>query len=542
MEPEKPKDWPINERERFLDEVVCLLRAYIAHPSYKTKDALVDLSCNYDYQQKPMLGMCRVTDYEVMHINSIYMEASHYFFEFLKSRLYEIVADVALTEKNIQMGWAMLSSQGPRRFEPIEAYKRLVRPLRLFYFGYQEYTCCKGGPLSKYLIRNVRNWYECDSLRKHIPAIAMYFSLMLLDLSTMRGTPNEREIQFNRKELAALFAEESKLIALSGLSPAVSPFLGVLKVQISNFILRSRGGYHDGVSYKCIHADDAKKSWANGQLWMRKTELLNDDREGACLRELLDELPRIGYRWLNRFDLQPTRRYWVASLTKRIPNEEFREKYGHAVYGFKGDRTAELIAPLMKRHWVRSDDNDSYDDYALSQVVCMDVIYNKAKAKSELRFLCSIVDQLKMSAAEKQKFLEEILQYWMLSVKDPKWKDENERRYVLFDHFGDEYLDVEVDEAFFKLKTGLLKSPDFIVPPHPLKTKLEKHIGDKIANELNPCFYCEDCLNRDYDVSTWKQCRKCPICGSHRLRLMKVDKNIRGGCYRAPIGGIEMVE
>ena len=524
MEPEKPNDWPINDRERFFDEVVRLLRSYIAHPSYKTKDALVDLSCNYDYQQKPVLGICRVTDYEVMLINSIYMEASHYFFWFLKSRLYEIVADVALMEKFRYMGEAMISGSEPKRFEPIEAYRRLLKQLRLFYLAYQEYVCCKGGRLSKYLIR----MYERDFSKGRMAEIAMVFSMMLTDLSFMRGTPNEHEIQFDRKELASLFGEESKLIALSGLSPAVSPFLGILNVQISNYILRSRNGYHDGVSYKCIHTTDAKKSWENGQLWIRKTELLNDGRESVCLRELIDELPEMGYAWLKKFDMKPTRRYWAASFTKRNPSEEFRGKYGHAVYGFKGDRTAELIAPLMKRHWVRSDGNDSYDDYALSQVVCMDVIYGKVKAKSELRFLCSIVGQFKMSTDEKQTFLEEMLQYWMLSVKDPKWKEENERRYVLFDHFGDEYLDVEVDETFFKLKTDLLKSPDFVVPPHPLKTKLDKHIGDKIANGLDPCFYCEDCLNRDYDVSISKQCRKCPICGSHRLRLVRSTRGLEG--------------
>ena len=521
MELEKPKDWPVNERERFFDEVIRLLCAYIAHPSYKAKDALVNLACNYDYYQKPMLGFHRVTDYEVMLVNRIYLQASHYFLGFLKSRLYEIVADVALTEKNVQMGWSMISGQGPRRFEHIKVYTRLVKPLQLFYFGYQEYICCKGGPLSKYLISNVRNLYECDSLKEHMLAIAMCFSMMLFDLSIMRGTPNEREIHFNRKELAALFAEESKLIALSGLSPADRPFRGVLNIQISNFILLSRDGYHDGMSYKCIHTDDAKKSWENGQLWMRRTELLNDDREGTCLRELVDELPKMGYAWLKRFDLKPTRRYWVSSFTKNLPTATFTKDYGHAVYGFKGDRPAELIAPLMKRHWVRSDGNDSYDDYALSQVVCMDVLYDKAKARSELRFLCSVVDRFKMSVKEKQSFLEEIMQYWMLSVKDRKWKDENERRYVLFDHFGDEYLDVESDEKFLKLKTDLLRAPDFIVLPHPLKAKLFRYIGDKIAKELGQCMYCEDCLNRDYYVATSEQedC-KCSICGSRRLRCV----------------------
>lgn len=527
MELEKPKDWPVNDRERFLDEVIRSLGAYIAHPSFETKGVLVNLACNYDYHQKPMLGMCRVTDYEVMLVNIIYQQAHYYFLGFLTSRLYEIVADVALTEKNMQMGWSMLSGQGPRRFEPIKAYMRLVKPLLFFYFGYQEYICRRGAPLSKYLIRNVRNLYEGDSLKEYISVIAISFSQMLLDLSIMRGTPNEREIHFNRKELVALFAEEAKVIALSGMSPAASPFRGILIIQISNFILRSRGGYHDGVSYKCIHTEDAKKSWVNGQLWMRKTELLNDDREGTCLRELLDELPKMGYEWLKRFDLKPTRRYWVSSFTKRLPTEKFKSNYGHAVYGFKGDRSAELIVPLMKRHWVRSDGNDSYDDYALSQVICMDILYDKAKVRSELKFLCSTVDRFKMSATEKQSFLEDILQYWMLSVKDPKWKGENERRYVLFDHFGDEYLDAEFDEKFLKLKTDLLRTPDFIVSPHPLKAKLFRHIGNKISKELNPCMYCEDCLNRDYYVTTSEQEDfKCSICGSHRLRLVNGSKRV----------------
>ena len=522
MEPEKPKDWPANDRERFLDEVVRLLKAYIAHPSYKTKDALVVLSCNYDYRLKPILGMLRVTNYEVMLINSIYMEASHYCFWFVKSRLYEIIADVASLEKYRQMGEAMLFGVEPKAFEPVEAYGRLMQPLRLFYFAYQEYTCCKRGRLSKYLIQNARYLYECKSLKGRMAEIAMVFSMMLTELSFLRGTPNEHEIQFTRKELATLFAEEAKLMAMSGLSPVVSPFLGILNIQISNFILRSRGGYHDGVSYKCIHTADAKKSWKNGQLWMRKTELLNDNREGACVRELLDELPKMGYAWLKTFALKPTRRYWISSFTKESPSDEFTKNYGHAVYGYKGDRSEELIAPLMKRHWVRTDGTDSYDDYGLSQVVCMDVLYDKSKVRSELRFLCSTVDRFEMPATEKQAFLEEILQYWMLSVKDSKWKDENERRYVLFDHFGDEYLDAKADETFFKLKTNLLRTPDFIVPPHPLMSKLDRYIGNILAKELTPCLYCEDCLNRDYNVATLERedDRMCPICGSHRLRFV----------------------
>lgn len=526
MEIEKPKDWPANDRERFLDEVVRLLRTYIAHPSTEVKDALVDLSCDYDYQQKLMLGICWVTDYEVALVNSIYQAAQHYFFGFLKARLYEIVADVALMEK---FDWQFASLIPGRDAKPcafVEAYGKLEKPLKLFYFAYQEYICLKGSGLAKYIIRNVRNLYECKSLVANLQEIAMAFSLMLMDLSILRGTPNEREIQFDRKELTALFAEEAKLLALSGASPCVSPFCGVLKIQISNFILLSRSGYHDGVSYKCIHTGDAQKSWANGQLWLRRTELLNDSREGQCLRELLNELPEMGYKWATAFKLKPTRRYWVSSFTKRFPDEEFRKCYGHAVYGFKGDRPAELIAPLMKRHWVCNDRTEAYDDYALSQVVCLDVLYDKEKAKAELRFLCATLDRFKMSPKEKQAFLEDILQYWMLSVKDPQWKVENERRYVLFDHFGDEYLDVVMDDKFLKIKTNLLKHPDFIVPPHPLKKELGRYARAIAANEMSGSgFYCEDCLNRDYELVLPEQTsRTCSICGSKRMRFVSARK------------------
>lgn len=33
-----------------------------------------------------------------------------------------------------------------------------------------------------------------------------------------------------------------------------------------------------------------------------------------------------------------------------------------------------------------------------------------------------VIDKFKISNQEKKKFLEEILQYWILSVKDSKWK------------------------------------------------------------------------------------------------------------------------
>lgn len=57
-----------------------------------------------------------------------------------------------------------------------------------------------------------------------------------------------------------------------------------------------------------------------------------------------------------------------------------------------------------------------------------------------------------MSDSEKKQFLQEILQYWILSVKDYEWHEEKERRYVIFLYEDYDYKEVEVDDTFLKIK------------------------------------------------------------------------------------------
>lgn len=57
-----------------------------------------------------------------------------------------------------------------------------------------------------------------------------------------------------------------------------------------------------------------------------------------------------------------------------------------------------------------------------------------------------------MSDSEKKQFLQEILQYWILSVKDYEWQEEKERRYVIFLYEDYDYKEVEVDDTFLKIK------------------------------------------------------------------------------------------
>ena len=81
-----------------------------------------------------------------------------------------------------------------------------------------------------------------------------------------------------------------------------------------------------------------------------------------------------------------------------------------------------------------------------------------------------------LSDNNKKMFLQEILQYWILSVKDSKWKAERERRYVIFLYDDYEYIETELDDTFLKVKTSLFITPDFIIGKNPsnLRQK-EKH-------------------------------------------------------------------
>ena len=53
-----------------------------------------------------------------------------------------------------------------------------------------------------------------------------------------------------------------------------------------------------------------------------------------------------------------------------------------------------------------------------------DVLYDIEEAKTELQYLFSVIDMFDLSDNNKKMFLQEILQYWILSVKDSKWKAE----------------------------------------------------------------------------------------------------------------------
>ena len=114
-----------------------------------------------------------------------------------------------------------------------------------------------------------------------------------------------------------------------------------------------------------------------------------------------------------------------------------QDGYGECLYGYKNDRIVDLVGPiglytLTKNADADNDLPETMKRPYISQVITFDVLYDTEEAKAELQYLFSIIDMFDLSDDEKKIFLQEILQYWILSVKDGKWKKERERRYVVF--------------------------------------------------------------------------------------------------------------
>ena len=69
----EPKDWPINGKEASLSNVYTYFERFIDDPNYHNKEMLLTLVNQDDLNETNDLGIYRVTDYEIMLINSIYL-------------------------------------------------------------------------------------------------------------------------------------------------------------------------------------------------------------------------------------------------------------------------------------------------------------------------------------------------------------------------------------------------------------------------------------------------------------------------------------
>ncbi len=520
----KPSDWPANEHEFLLEQLGDCLKEFEKKPTYKNREILISLISRHDLNQSVARGLLRVTEYEVDLINTLYLKGKFYQMNSLITYLYDIITQITRLYKIASWCGPTAHDEDCLRIHPFE--ENLLLPMRFYHLAYQIYTVEKQKTFAKQLIEIVESLVHPNRNEEEINNITYAYSAMLYDISNMHGRKSEKLWEFNREELFELLKLEAKLLKLNDQPANISPTKGVLMMQISNFILKSRHGYNENYICKYLPKSVASESIVNHQIWMKKTELLNDDREQKAVPELFGDPSWIDYDWAKNIDFTATRTYYVSSFCKAINASEMYRDYGECLYGYKNDRIADLISPvyirkLRKKPGVATDLPDTKEVPVISQVITFDVLYNVDEAKDELRFLFSVIDMFDLSDTEKNQFLQEIMQYWILSVKDSKWQNEQERRYVIFLYDGYAYKEMEVDDTFLKVKTSLFIMPDFILGDNPSRHKIEMELQSKRdALFSNRYVLCEDCLMQDHDIAFGDLPDRCPICGSKKLKMI----------------------
>ena len=496
---ERPADWPANNRELLLENVLNSVENFIKQPDYNSKEILVSLTTNYDLNQTSSSGSYRNTDYEIAIINTLWFKATKINLNSIKTLLYEIITDSA---RNQIIASRMISTKNII----IDSYKNLYEPLKLYYLAYLKYKT-EGKSFADQLIEFVNSYLENDfSL---LNCLTHSYVILLNDISHFRSLKRNRLWAFNREELFKLFQLESKLIKLNNDSAIKSDAKDFLMQTISNYILKSRNDYNEDYICKYVPSKVAEMSLENHQIWIKKVKYLNDEREQKIVPEILKKSDWLEFNWANGINLTPEKNYYVSSFCKNYSDDDMKKNYGSCIYGYKNDRICDLISPLCKYQ------NQEKEGVIFSQVITFDVLYDIDKAKEEINFLCKIIDLFDLDDTEKKEFLEKIMQYWILSVKDKKWEHEDERRYVIFLNNNYNYLELDKsDDCYLKIKTSLFSYPDFILGENPHREILQKKAEQK-ANVISAKDYmfCRYCLSVDYDLITGTN-EKCPICNS----------------------------
>lgn len=524
IEENKPAEWPCNRHEQAVELVWRATNDFMNNPNYRTREVLVATAARYDFMELSSLGKFRVSSYEIVPINSLWFWGRCYNITSLTMFVYLLVSELCLVDRMIGMMRQGSEPQG-MKYPPNDwdSYQDLYAPLLMFYEAYDLYRSKKTDDFGSCIINVVRRVLGDNPSHELLCGIAHKVTILLSDISGMLGSKRDGMLRLSRDELLNLFAFEFELLAKSGQNPAKRPLSSQLMIQISNFVLKSRHGYNEDLICKYMRASDVEKALENGQVWIHDISRLNDDREGAVLENLFADTSWLSYPWVKEIEATDTRKYYVASFSKSMRNEEAIGRYGECVLGYKGDKILDLIAPIVSMTMYRSPDADpslpeTKEHIYLTQVVAFDVLYDEEEIKEELRYLCSIVDLMSITEKEKHDFFESILQYWRYSVKenDPKWVAERERRYVLFTYEDPEYKyqDAVVEDGFLKFNSGLYMYPDFVLGPSSVVDMYRSRIDEKRHSiSASKYLFCGNCLNRDFDAPQRNRTR-CEICGT----------------------------
>ena len=491
----KPADWPCNNREAHLETIYQLVEQFRNEPNYKNKELLFAAIDATDINEINDLGRVRLCDYEIALINELSLAALLMNCYSLKVYLYGHIERYARMHKMLYKMSFYFNGAG-ETFE-IKEYDYLCPELRMFYVCYAEYNRVKQKSLADTIVDIVKKAFiAADDAIK--PELCHSFNQMFYDLSFANSNQIFPYLCFNRSELLKLFELSAFLNNSLNNKISVRPLKGIMKLTIRQWILKSRNDYRATYFYKLISADNLLKALSNHQVWMSKTEKLNDKREQKVIKGLFATKKWLLHDWAKKINIHQLENSFVCSFSKNPPSEPMKKRYGSNTFGYKSDRIANLLSPISmyKKAIPRFD-----------QVTFYDIIYNETEAKDEINYLCKIIDLFSLTDKEKTLFGEEILEYWYLSFKDKKWEYEAERRYQLF-IFDDNYIDLRIEDGYLKIDSTLYLYPDFIITQNnEIRSKVYCRRIEKLsAVACSDYIFCEQCFQSDRRRNrTWKR-------------------------------------
>ncbi len=506
----KPKDWPRNIKELRLDQIQKSIHEFIDYPCAETRENMLSFVSNYDINQESLLGFWRITEYEVSLINDIYLKGKIINCNAIIVFLYELINHIIHSQKFINM----INDQVIDAHVKLYEYG-LCQPLKFYSYIYAIYLTKNNMSLGDQIIYIMNKNINHINKNEQFNDLLHAFQPMINDISYARSKHIEEEWCFSRDQIKEIFKIQIKLMNKLDIDPFKSPYRGVLMTAISNYLLKSRNNYNSDYIVKYMNSDVLDKTISNKQIWINKIQNLNDPREGKVLPEIFKEHDWINYSWAQNIDFKLTRKYYLTCFSKQSLDQNMKNKYGNTILGYKNDRIADDICPITHTFFKNMP--------FLGQVICFDVLYDRKQIKSELKILFDIINYFKISNTEKHNFLQEILQYWIFSIKDEKWKNERERRYLIFLYNDYEYKELSETDNLLKVKTFLFSTPDYVRNYTGVKTKkLFDNINHYyIAHSYVDFWFCCDCFSRDYD-SINNDVKRCPICNSKNMELIKL--------------------
>jgi uncharacterized protein YjgD (DUF1641 family) len=295
---EKPDDWPQNQREASIGNVSTAFYRYNDSPTFENKEVLLALTTINEINESDGRGVVRITEYEIVQVNTLYLSALLMNINSLKIYLYRHIMYMVLT---MRLAPNMVPGTMDNLFEPLEG---LHPSLRLFFELYYDLRSAKIRSFVDTIIHIVNVITGSIDQQEDLRKLENYCVTMLYDLSFIPSKQVFSEITFDRSELKKLFEFLASIFKKTGSEISEPPLRGILCILMSNWILKSRNNYNDNYLYKYMSRDTVENVMSNQEIWMQKTALLNDQREGKLIHELYANKQWIKFDWAKNIDLK----------------------------------------------------------------------------------------------------------------------------------------------------------------------------------------------------------------------------------------------